>query len=167
MTHFNAAQNVCNHLSSSNLKPSYRDRFVNLPPKLPEHYARDRRLTEFEKAGNLTEVLHVSPRHTAIRHLIQGHVDHISYWVFEGTPIVMNEPYQGQLSDYQTDGLAAIELPHEIAPYCGRVINWDSSDRAKPNTKTFLICKAVSAKKLQKLLERLSQAAANMPRWNI
>jgi len=87
----------------------------------------------------------------------------MSNWIFEGTPIVMNEPYHGQLSAYQTQGLAAVELPDEIAPYCGF---WDLTPGAKPKTKTFLICKAVSAKKLQKLLERLSQAAANMPRWN-
>jgi hypothetical protein len=76
----------------------------------------------------------------------------------------MNEPYQGQLSDYQTDGLAAVELPHEIAPYCGV---WDPAPGALPRTRTFLICNAVSEKKLLRLLDLLKQAAASMPRWNI
>jgi len=143
---------------------SYRDCYVYPPSERHKCKARERRLTAFESVPGLIEVLDIdSPKHQSIRRSIKGHLDHTSFWEFLGTPIVLNEPYYGQLSDYQTQGLAAVELPDEIAPYCGF---WGATPGPRPGTKSFLITNAVSERKLQKLLQILKEIATHMPPWN-
>lgn len=143
---------------------SYRDCYVNPHPELDEYIARDRRLTHFESVDGLAEVLDIeSQKHQSLGAAIKGSLDHTSFWIFHGMPIVMTEPYSGELRDYQTQGLAAVELPDEIAPYCGF---WDPTPNAKPRTKTFLITNVVSERKLQRLLQILKEMATHMPPWN-
>lgn len=150
-------------LSSDSLA-SYRERYTDLNPKLPEHIARERRLEAFRKSGNLTEVLELTQRHKQIlHHLPRRCRDHYTCWVYDGCPLILTEPYHRTLADFSDAKLAVVEIPEAISPYGGF---WNPEPNARPKTHSFLLTSPVYAKKLKRLHDALIDAANTMPPWN-
>jgi hypothetical protein len=82
--------------------------------------------------------------------------DHISCWKSGwGTSFILNEPYVFD-EDYteQLDrlGLAVIELPIDVSPYCG---SWNGVLGSKPGTRSFLICDARHSQELEAIVDVL------------
>lgn len=98
------------------------------------------------------------------------HCDHLSYWKSAwGTSFILNEPYRVD-ADYATKlkahGLAVIELPTAISPYCGK---WNPAPGAKPWSRSFLICDLHDLEELETLLNQCTDVSMELeliPAWN-
>lgn len=140
----------------------YRECYVDIAPPIPEHEPRRRRYEAFIETPGLTEVLQITPKHREIMQLIRYCVDHISFWTFEGAPIVMTEPYMRVLSDFEFEGISAVQVPERIAPYSGLGRDYL---QPRPRTRSFLACRAIHTKRLEKLLKFLEAAAEELPEY--
>ncbi|MDA9735297.1 hypothetical protein N9V16_07290 [SAR116 cluster bacterium] len=77
--------------------------------------------------------------------------------------VVMNEPYCNKLEDYECDELYIVEIPANIAPYCGR---WNDTFGSEPWTKSFLITSRLKKRQLDKVINRLIERSKKLPAWN-
>jgi len=94
--------------------------------------------------------------------------DHTSAWSSGyGEELLLTEPYCDwgllQFSALMDIGIAAIRLPTNLSPYCGR---WDPTPGAKPWTHSYLLCDANASECLQEVEDRLNAALSNAPLWN-
>ena len=147
---------------------TYRKRYVTYCKPFAETRARDRRLKALKSASHLQEVLtNESPKHQNIRQTVQtktkARLNHTSYWNLGTMAVVLTEPYNINLEDFDCDDLHVIEVPTNIAPYCGY---WDETPGVEPRTKSFLITSILKKRQLEEVLRRLEEAAKNMPPWN-
>jgi hypothetical protein len=146
--------------------PNYAERYIN-HADIPETRARGRRWPAFLEASRLIENLEDDPpkRRALFDALGRGGwpKDHTTYLELGNMAVIMSEPYSGKLEDFDHERFAVIEVPTNIAPYCG---SWDPAPGAKPGTKTFLITSILKKRQLDEVKRRLEKAAASMPLWN-
>ena len=146
---------------------SYRERYIN-HANIPETQARSRRLTSFESAGELKEIFNnESYKHIQIcehvRTKTNARLDHTSFWELSNMAVVLSETYNSNLDDFQCNELYVVEIPVNIALYCG---GWSNALDAKPGTKSFLITTRLKKPQLDKVLQRLKEQSEKMPFWN-
>lgn len=153
-------------MNSLNHQPNYADCYV-FPDDIDERKARGRRWQAFLEATGFVENLNCeSPKHCDLRAALKkicAPMDHTTYLDLGNIAVVMTEPYCGSLDDFDPERFAAIEVPTNIAPYCGR---WDSAPGSKPWTKTFLVSSILKKRQLEAVGVRLEEADKNMPPWN-
>ena len=146
---------------------SYREAYIN-HKNIPETQARRRRFTSFEAAGELREILNKeSIKHQELCKLVikktYGNLNHISFWELGTMAVIMNEPYCNKLEDYECEELYVVEIPANIAPYCGR---WNDTFGAEPWTKSFLITRRLKKRQLDEVIKRLIKQEKELPPWN-
>ena len=137
---------------------SYREQYIN-HANIPETQARSRRLKSFESASELKEVFNnESYKHIQICEYVRtktnARLDHTSFWELGNMAVVLSETYNSNLNDFQCSELYIVEIPVNIAPYCGRSTNVRDT---KPGTKSFLITKHLKKRQLDKVLQRLKE----------
>lgn len=144
---------------------SYKACRVDLHPNDPEYIARGRRLKAFLNCTGLVEELQrPSYKHSEIlKKLPSAFDDHISYWFYGNTTLVLVEPYRKTLADFDSNDLYAIQIPTSLAPYCGFV---GKIPGALPDTNSFLVGQKISKRKLDKLDQLLKQEAPKHPIWH-
>jgi len=147
-------------------RSDYAYRYVDVH-EIDEMKARGRRWRAFVKATGFVENLDLeSPKHCDLRAAlkkIHAPMDHTTYLDLGNMAVVMTEPYHGSLDDFDPERFAVIEVPTNIAPYCGR---WNADPGAKPWTKTFLIASILKKRQLEAVGVCLEEAAKDMPPWN-
>ena len=94
--------------------------------------------------------------------------DHTSAWSSGyGEELLLTEPYcdwgLSQFSALMEIGIAAIRLPTNLSPYCGR---WDPTPGAKPWTYSYLLCDASASECMKEVEDRLNAAVGKAPPWN-
>jgi hypothetical protein len=146
---------------------TYEDRHINYVD-IPETRARARRYKPFKEVTGFIEVLNIeSVKHQNLRRLVHnktdGYLDHGTFLELGYMTVLLNETYKGKLEDYNCDELYAVEIPVNIAPYCG---GWSDALDAKPGTKSFLITTRLKKRQLDKVFQRLKEQSEKMPRWN-
>ena len=146
---------------------SYSDRYIN-HANTSETQDRSRRLTSFESAGELKEILNKeSLKHIELCKIVKtksnGNLDHISFWELGTMAVVMTETYRSKLEDYECDELYVREIPRNIAPYCG---SFEDTLGAVPGTKSFLITSRLKKSQLDKVINRLIERSKKLPAWN-
>ena len=146
---------------------SYREGYIN-HANIPETQARSRRLTSFESASELKEILNKeSYKHIQIFKSIKKQTNacliKTFFWELGNMAVLLCETYKSNLEDYQCEKLYIVEIPVNIAPYCG---GWNDALDAKPGTKSFLITTCLKKRQLDKVLQRLKEQSEKMPRWN-
>ena len=67
------------------------------------------------------------------------------------------------MEDYNCDELYTVEIPVNIAPYCG---GWRDGLDLKSGTKSFLITTHLKKRQLDKVFLRLKDQSEKMLRWN-
>jgi hypothetical protein len=77
--------------------------------------------------------------------------------------VVLSETYNSNLNDFQCNELYVVEIPVNIALYCG---GWSNVLDAKPGTKSFLITTRLKKRQLDKVFQKLKEQSEKMPRWN-
>ena len=143
------------------MKRNYSDRYINHAPELPEAIARKRRLKRFLTATDFDE-LRKKPNFTdRIPRSLQ---DHVSYWSDDLREFVLCEPYDRVLPVKPIAGLVYIELPIEIAPYCG---GWSDHADGKPGTRSLLFALAENSSALKDIEIKLMVEGWQAPRWNL
>lgn len=82
--------------------------------------------------------------------------DHLSYWESKwGVSFILNEPYvveDNYKEELAKQGLAVIELPIDVSPYCG---SWNDTAGTKPGTRSFLICDSLDTQELEAIVNVL------------
>mgnify|MGYP000244572476 CR=1 FL=1 len=151
-----------------NYSLKYEECYINHIDNL-ETYSRSRRLPAFKTNSHLKEVLDkTSQKHSKICNLIRtktkGRLDHTSFWQLGTMAVVLTEPYNCNLKDFECDELYVVEIPVNIAPYCGY---WDDDPEALPRTKSFLITTQIKKRQLDKIIERLIVASKTQAVWNV
>ena len=147
---------------------TYRESYVTHCKPFAETRARGRRLKAFKSASHLQEVLtNESPKHQNICQTVwtktKARLDHTSFWTLGTMAAVLTEPCNVNLEDFDCDDLHVVEVPTNIALYCGY---WDETLGVEPRTKSFLITSILKKRQLEEVLRRLEEAAKSMPRWN-
>jgi len=152
--------NICDR------RPTYTERYI-AHADIDETKARGRRWKAFLAESGLKENLEDDPpKHRVLLDALRRAgwpKDHTTYLELGNMAVIMSEPYSGKLEDFDHERFAVIEVPTNIAPYCG---SWDPAPGAKPGTKTFLITSILKKRQLETVLRRLEKAAASMPLWN-
>jgi len=151
--------------SKTHTVQSYKACRVDLHPNDPEYIARGRRLKAFLNCTGLVEELQrPSYKHSEIlKKLPSAFDDHISYWFYGNTALVLVEPYRKTLADFKSNDLCAIQIPTSLAPYCGYS---SETPGDLPHTNSFLIGLKINKRKLDKLDQLLKQEAPNHPIWH-
>ena len=149
------------------LSATYEDRYINFAD-IPETRARERRYKEFKSNSHFTESLFQdNPRHQALCKLIKtktkGEANHVTFFELGNMAVVMTEPYNSELKDYKCAKFYAVEIPVNIAPYCGR---FDATPGAEPWTKGFLITSILKKRQLDEVIKRLIKREKELPPWN-
>ena len=147
--------------------PNYEDRYIN-HADIRETRARARRLKQFKLASQMQEVPRPgNQKHQMIRSIAYENqiklLDHVSYWELGTMAVVLFEPYINRYFSYECEGLYQVRLPSSISPYCGR---WFDEIGVVPWTGSFLATTPPKKRQLDKVLERLKEAAVKMPPWN-
>ena len=119
---------------------TYADHYIN-HADIPETRTRKRRWREFLAESDFQEVLNMeSAKHQAICKLVktktEGNLDHVTFLELGHMAVVLTETYRSHLEDFDCDDLHVIEVPTNIAPYCGY---WAETPGVEPRTKSFLI----------------------------
>jgi len=128
-----------------------------------------RRAAQFADHAELfTRKLKLSDRKLMTRLSTVVRFDHTSAWSSGyGEELLLTEPYCNwglrQFSALMDMGIAAIRLPTNLSPYCGR---WDPTPGAKPWTYSYLLCNASASECLQEVEDRLNAAVIEAPQWN-
>ena len=150
-----------------NIRLNYEDCHIN-HADIPETRARARRYKAFKEVTRFIEVLNIeSVKHQNLRKLVRnktdGYLDHGTFLKLGYMTVLLNETYNGKLEDYNCDELYTVEIPVNIAPYCG---GWRDDLDSKPGTKSFLITTRLKKRQLDKVFQRLKDQSEKMPRWN-
>jgi hypothetical protein len=87
--------------------------------------------------------------------------DHISHWTDGLSWFVLCEPYIS--TEPETTQLAFIEVPPNLAPYCG---GYDAKLGALPWTRAWLFGWPDDKWKLRSIEHKLIGALALVPEWN-
>jgi hypothetical protein len=135
---------------------------------IPENRARKRRFKEFEVTSGLKEILsYKNAKRLALKKLIKTNtkfsLDHTTFWELGNMTVLMNEPYRSKLEDFVSDKLYVVEIPVNIAPYCG---GYDDTPGAVPGTKSFLITSILKKRQLDEVFKRLIEREKELPPWN-
>lgn len=144
---------------------SYRECYIDLHSAHPEHIARDRRYKAFISSG-IEEVQCVHPStHALLCKQIERGDNKSSNWVFEGTPIVLIEPYSLEpiLRAEENTKLSTRRIPPAISLYCGM---FSKNPEDEPWTTSMLIGLAVHFRQVNKLADMLIEISETLPRWN-
>ncbi|MDC1209515.1 hypothetical protein N8011_01205 [Pseudomonadota bacterium] len=146
---------------------NYEDRYIN-HADIPETRARARRYKAFKEATGFIEILNKeSHKHVEICKYVRikthGHLNHITFLELGYMTIVLTEPYQGKLKDFNCDELYTVEIPVDIAPYGGKC---SASLETNPGTKSFLITTRLKQRQLDEVLQRLEEQSEKMALWN-
>ena len=134
-----------------------------------EWLCRARRTILFaDTAGLAARRLTSSDRELIARAIGVVRFDHTSAWSSGyGKGLLLTEPYcywsLEQFNALREMGIAAIRLPMNLSPYCGR---WDPNPGAIPWTYSYLLCDAGASGCLREVEHRLNAAARKAPRWN-
>ena len=151
---------------SLNQRENYADCYV-FPDDIDERKARGRRWKAFIAATGFVENLDLrSPKHCDLRAALKqsgAPMDHTTYLDLGNMAVVMTEPYHGSIDDFDLERFAVIEVPINMAPYCGR---WNANPGAKPWTKTFLVASILKKRQLESVGLRLEEADKDAPPWN-
>ena len=139
---------------------SYRARYVDHAPELPETRAILRRLGLFIGASGLVEVRR---RPRFVDRLPRQLVDHNSAWTDGVHDFVMTEPYHPVTPKNLDQGLVFIRLPLDLGIYGG---GWSDDQDADPGTRSLLFTLKKNESALEKISMRLIIAAWGAPRWN-
>tara|TARA_Y100000588_G_C13392431_1_gene559648 strand:- start:17 stop:502 length:486 start_codon:yes stop_codon:yes gene_type:complete len=148
-------------------RANYAERYV-FPDDIDERRARGRRWRALIEATGFVENLEDEPpKHCVLRAALKNSrapMDHTTYLDLGNMAVVMTEPYwRTSLDDFDPERFAAIEVPANIAPYCGF---WNPAPGATPLTKTYLIASITKKRQLEVVGVRLEEAAKDMPAWN-
>ena len=139
--------------------------YVHPSSKSPEWQMRTRRTEEFAFASGLLPVGTSWKGHRVIKDALSKimSLDHVSYWRDGlGNAYVLNEPYH--LNCYSpTQDTPFIELPHALAPYCGK---FSDKPGAIPGTISILACAKSSSQILSALEGKLSWVSKIASPWN-
>lgn len=160
--------NQQSNYNSLNQRPNYADRYV-FPDDIDERKARGRRWKAFIAATGFIENLDwESPKHCDLVAALKqsdAPMDHTTYLDLGNMAVVMTEPYPwlGSLDDFDPERFAVIEVPTNIAPYCG---SWDSAAGAKPYSRTYLIASILKKRQLEAVGVCLEEAVKDEPDWN-
>jgi hypothetical protein len=151
-------------MNINNKRPNYAERYIE-HADTPETRARGRRWKAFLAESGLKENLQDDPpKHRALIEAVgRGLLAHTTNLELGNMAVLMTEHYHAKLEDFDHEKFAVIEVPTNIAPYCG---SWDPAPGGKPGTKTFLITSILKKRQLEAVLRRLEKAAASMPLWN-
>ena len=146
---------------------TYADHYIN-HADIPETRTRKRRWREFLAESDFQEVLNMeSAKHQAICKLVktktEGNLDHVTFLELGHMAVVLTETYRSHLEDFDCDELYVVEVPTNIAPYCGRRVG---AVGTKPGTKSFLITTRLKKRQLDEVLQRPKQPAEKLPPWN-
>ena len=154
--------------NSLNQRENYAERYV-FPDDIDERKARGRRWKAFIAATGFVENLNLlSPKHcdlVAALKRSRAPMDHTTYLDLGNMAVVMTEPYpwRGSLDDFDPERFAVIEVPTNIAPYCG---SWDPTPGAQPLTNTYLIASILKKRQLEAVGVCLEEAVKDEPDWN-
>ena len=140
---------------------NYSDCYINHAPDLPEARARKRRLKLFLEATSFVETFTAPEFNDRIPRSLK---DHVSYWSDGLREFVLGEPYGYVLPVKPIAGIAYIELPYEIAPYCG---GWSDHADGKPGTRSLLFALAENSSALKDIEIKLMVEGWLAPRWNV
>jgi hypothetical protein len=146
---------------------SYEDLYIN-HADIPETRARARRCKAFKDTTGFTQNPNVeSVKHQQLQMLVNtqtdGHMDHTTFLELGHMAVLLTEPYNSKIEKFACEELYVVEVPENIAPYCGM---WSDELGVKPGTKSFLITTRLKKRQLDEVLEKLKEAAAKMPPWN-
>jgi len=134
-----------------------------------EWFCRSRRTILFaDTAGLVSRKFQSTDRELVERAKSIVRFDHTSAWSSGcGEELLLTEPYCDwglwQFSVLMDMGIAAIRLPTNLSPYCGR---WDPTPGAKPWTYSYLLCDASASECLKEVEDRLNAAVGKAPPWN-
>lgn len=157
-------------MSNPNGYPDYVERNIAFADN-PETKSRARRWEEFQRASGLTEIPgYPPPKHRALINEVERSkmrltmpLDHPTYFELGNMAILMAEPYHTNLEDYTSDKIYVVEVPFNIALWCG---GWRDELGEKPGTKCFLITSILKKRQLDEISARLNEAAKKLPPWN-
>jgi hypothetical protein len=145
----------------SNKRRTYAERYIN-HADIPETRTRERRKRAFLEASGLIENREDDPpRHRELIDALKkrGLLDHTTNLELGNMAVLMTEHYHAKLEDFDHERFAVIEVPSNIAPYCGGL---NPKPDAEPWTKTFLITSVLKKRQLEEVSRRLEEAAENM-----
>lgn len=137
-----------------------------------EWLLRARRCVHFADISNLKPIKYDTKKHEKFLKAIRSscNVDHPTIWESSLGPLfLLNEPYTPLLDGRNTratEGLSYIEVPINMAPYCGGGEIRKAFLGTNPGTRSYLITKAENQAELVSIQSKLIQAAKNAPVWN-
>jgi hypothetical protein len=152
-------------MNINNKRPNYAERYIE-HADTPETRARGRRWKAFLAESGLKENLQDDPpKHRALIEAVgRGLLAHTTNLELGNMAVLMTEHYHAKLEDFDHERFAVIEVPTNIAPYCG---GFDRRADAMPGTRSWLIASSADAGVLKQLEVLLWAAAIRCTkRWN-
>ena len=123
--------------------------------------ARERRKKLFPKHSGLKPYYGKRKVHSLRERIPWEYRDHKTKWTDGYSVFILCEPYIS--IPPETFDLSFIEVPTDLAPYCGR---YNPKPGTTPWTRAWLFGELYDGWKLEVIGARLQSAVGRVPRWN-